>query len=229
MPNTLAGGSILSIRFQCIPYILLLFWYSSLNWHNAFRWIILCVSTIIGIGFILVRQPFHRLASNMVVEYTSVRNHIEDRSTVLPLSFSHNGRLPSGKLVSDRIWLFMHAGDYIGTDKSLVLFGNYEANTGYFPFTWVWDRNPYRHLQIDGRGVEDQPPSADILLYSEKSWIGTIDYVITWCLDDFVREADATKHILSQLDKGYDNIFTSENGLAVLYKRKVLPVEQAKE
>lgn len=229
LPNSIAGGSILSIRFQCIPFLFLLFWFASLNWHNAFRWILVAVCMILGIGFIVVRQPVHRLASDMAIEYSSVRYHIPDRSTVLPLSFAHNGRFPSGELVSDKIWLFMHAADYIGSDKSLVLLANYEANTGYFPFHWVWDRNPYRHLPVEGRGFEDQPPNADILGYSEKSWVGTIDYVITWCLDDSIKEDEGTKNILNQLNEGYDHIFSSENGLAQLYKRKAIPVEQAKE
>lgn len=223
IPNTLAGGSILSIRFQCIPYFLILFWFGSLNWHNLIRWITLIVFCIIGIGFIAVRQPIHRLASDAVVEYTSVRKFIPDQSTVLPLSYSHNGRTPEGEMICDKLWLFMHAADYIGTDKSMVLFGNYEANTGYFPIIWHWDRNPFRHLPVDGRGFEEQPPSADIRAYPEKSYIGTIDYVIFWCLDESSKEINHTINILTQLSEGYDHIYTSENGLALLYKRKDLP------
>ncbi len=220
MPSTLAGGTILSIRFQCIPYLMLILWLGSLNWHNYFRWMIMIASCFIGIGFITVRQPIHRKASEGAVEYTSVRKLIEDRSTVLPISFSHNGRTPDGNVISDRIWLFMHAGDYIGTDKSLVMLGNYEAYTGYFPFTWSWHLNPYKHLPVDGRGFEDQPPNADILGYPAKSEKGQIDYVVTWCLDDSAREFETTKNILLQLEEAYDLIYTSSNGLAMLYKLK---------
>lgn len=229
LPGNLSGGSILSIRFQCVPFYLLVLWFGSLPWHNAIRWITLLAACIIGIGLIAMRQPIHKIASEAVVEYTSVRNHIEDQSTVLPLSFSHNGKTLDGEWISDKLWLFLHGSEYIGTDKSLVIFTNYEANAGYFPFVWHWDRNPFRQMAIDGRGIEDQPPSADILGYAEKSFTGKIDYVITWCLDDSVRDADATKHILNQLNEAYEHVFTSENGMAVLYKRKDIPEEEVEE
>src|SRR5690606_34081469 len=94
-------------------------------------------------------------------------------------------------------------------------------HTGYFPLFWHWDRNPYRHLAVGGRGFEEQPPSADIRAYPEKSQTGKIDYVILWCIEEDSGQIDHTRNILTQLGESYEPIFTSENGLAILYKRKI--------
>jgi hypothetical protein len=217
-PGGMAGAGILSIRLQFIPYLVMVIWFANLRYSSVAKYTILITSFIIGITLLVIRYPHQVLASNAAVEYTSVQDYIEENSTVLPLSYSHNGKTPDGKLVANKIWLFMHGSDYLGADKSLVLFGNYEGNTGFFPIIWKPERNPFVYIGTN-EGIEHQPPSADILNYHKKTG-GEIDYVITWCLDDQFLAHEYTQNTLGQLAENYTLIYTSENSLAKLYKRK---------
>ena len=217
-PGGMAGAGILSIRLQFIPYLVMVIWFANLRFSSVAKYTILMTSFIIGITLLVIRYPHQVLASNAAVEYISVQDYIEENSTVLPLSYSHNGKTPDGELVANKIWLFMHGSDYLGADKSLILFGNYEGNTGFFPIIWKPERNPFVFIGTN-EGVEHQPPSVDILNYHKKTG-GEIDYVITWCLDDQYLTHDYTQNTLSQLAENYTLIYTSENSLAKLYKRK---------
>lgn len=120
-------------------------------------------------------------------------------------------------MISNRIGLFVHAADYIGTQKSLILYGNYEGNTGYFPMIWRWERNPFLHISTN-EGIENQPPSVDFETYSQRTG-GRVDYVITWCLDNQYLGHPYTKSILEQFRRNYTLIYSSKNNLTKLYKR----------
>uniref|UniRef100_UPI0019616CE7 hypothetical protein n=1 Tax=Okeania hirsuta TaxID=1458930 RepID=UPI0019616CE7 len=152
-----------------------------------------------------------------VQEYLEVRQHIPDRSTVLPLSFAHQGLTPEGKNVARRIWLFMHAADYLGTDRSLVMLGNYEAGLGYFPLIWKADKQPYVHLGVR-ENIEGRPPAVDLLSYPQKTG-GSVDYVLSWCMEGEFKDHPNTLDLRNQLEKAYEEVFRSSNGLAVLYKK----------
>jgi hypothetical protein len=217
-PGQIAGAGILSIRLQFIPFLVLVLWFANINFNLKIKWTVMSSAFIIGVVLIAVRLPHHALASRAVKEYISVRDYIEDNSTVLPLSYSHNGKTPDGKLIANRIWLFMHAADYIGTDKSLIIFDNFEANTGYFPVIWKKEKNPYNYISIN-EGFENQPPSVDISGYNKKTG-GDIDYVILWCLDEQYLNHAYTIHTLEQLRRNYTLVFSSEHNLAKLYKRR---------
>lgn len=216
-PGQIAGAGILSIRLQFIPFLVVIPWLANINFNIKIKWTVMLSAFIISIVLIAVRMPYHTLASKAVKEYLSVRDYIDDKSTVLPLSYSHNGKTPEGTLIANRIWLFMHAADYIGTDKSLIIFDNFEGNTGYFPIIWKQEKNPYYYISTN-EGFENQPPSVDILNYNKKTG-GNIDYVITWCLDEQYSNHTYTKNILEQLKGNYALIFSSEHNLAKLYKR----------
>ncbi len=216
-PAEMAGAGILSIRLQFIPHLVLVLWFAGIRFSPNIRKGVSVAAFAISILLIGIRYAHHALASQAVEEYVSVGKDIQDRSTVLALSYSHNGKTPEGALVADRIWLFKHAIDHIGTDKSLVIFGNYEANTGYFPIIWKEGMNPFVHIATN-EGIEHLPPSADILGYGLRTG-GEIDHVITWCLDDQFADHPNTQDLLSQLSREYELVQVSENGLAKLYSR----------
>ncbi len=217
-PGGMSGAGILSIRLQFVPYLMLVLWFGTLAFHKLIRNFLLVACFVIGAAFTIIRFPHIRAASEAVNEYVSVVQHIDDCSTVAPLSFAHNGKTPDGKLIANQIWLFKHASDYMGAMKSLVLFGNYEGSTGYFPILWKADKNPFMHLSSN-EGLEFQPPSVDVLSYDDKTG-GSVDYVITWCLDQEWTDHPYTKNLMAQLDQEYQQIFVSENGRAILYRHK---------
>ena len=218
-PGQMAGAGVLTVRLQFIPFLMLLLWFANINFNITIKKIFVGIVFTIGLILTIIRYPHHKLASEAIEEYLTVQGHIEDKSTVLPLSFSHRGKTPEGKYIADRIGLFKHASDYLGADKSLILFGNYEANTGYFPLIWKKEKNPFRNISTN-QGIEYQPPSVDIINYHTKTG-GEIDYVITWCLDEKFMEHEYTKNTLQQLEMEYVLHFTSINGRVKLYKKKL--------
>lgn len=220
-PGGVAGAGVLAIRLQLLPYLTLLLWLSTIDFAPKAQKAVLGLTSIIFIAFLIIRMPHYRLASEAAEEIVSAASVIPDHVSVLPLSFDLNGLAPNGKQVSDRIWLFMHAGDYIGTERTVVMLGNYEAATHNFPLIWNPERNPFELLGKDGGYFEGQPPIANLLDYPQKSNHATIDYVVTWCLDQQkFGEHPFVLDMKRQLEQGYDWIFTSKSGLVKVFRRK---------
>ncbi|MEM6800433.1 MAG: hypothetical protein AAF696_03460 [Bacteroidota bacterium] len=217
-PGSIGGAGILYIRLQFIPFLMILLWLAAIPFKRSSIHRYSLSAFFISIVLISLRAPHHKLASIAVQEYLELREHIEDRSSVLPLSFAHQGLTPEGKNVAKRIWLFMHAGDYLGSEKSLVMLGNYEAGLGYFPLIWKDDKQPYFHLGVKDN-IEGRPPGVDLLSYPKKTG-GSVDYVITWCMEGEFKDHPNTVEIRGQLAKKYELIFSSSNELAKLYRLK---------
>jgi len=218
-PTAIAGGIIFTVRLQLLPYLMLIPWFSTLNFDVRLKKFIVASVCVIFTTLIMLRIPEYQKIGKAVKEYVSVAPYIEDRSTVLPLSFCHFGKTDRGEIIANKIALFLHAADYIGTQRSLILLGNYEGNTDIFPIIWRQDKNPFIYISSSANeGIENQPPSVDFATYSQRTG-GTVDYVITWCLDNQYLDHPYTKSVLEQLRRNYTLIYSSENNLAKLYKK----------
>jgi hypothetical protein len=185
------------------------------------KWVVTFAAFGLGTLLIITRLPVHHKASQAAVEITSVGDSIRNKSTVLPLSFSHNGKTPTGALISNRIWLFMHASDYIGAHKSLVMYGNYEANTGNFPLRWHGGLNPFHYMCETPGGIEGQPPCADIQGFRTATG-KDVDYVLLTFFSIESANHPQTRNLLDELEHDYDEIAVSTHGRALLYRRKGL-------
>ena len=216
-PGGLAGGGILTPRLAILTYVLGLLWVAGAPFGNVVRPIAVVAGVVISVSLVAIKLPWHARAAEACEELLSVAPAIEPRSTVLPLSFDHHGRTPEGEPVVENIWLFKHAADYVGTDRPLVMLGNYEGHTGFFPLVWRAERNPFDHLGGDA-GIEAQPPEARIQEYVERTG-ASVDYVLTWALEDDDREHERTRALLDELELYYRPIATSPHGLASLYER----------
>lgn len=221
-PGGLAGAGILPIRLQFLPFLMLLIWLASIDYPKWVQAFVLGVTLVFFGAFMSIRLPAHLRADKLTQEYLTCTAAIPDKVSVLPISFDHNGRDTSGVEVADKIWLFMHAADYIGAERSVVMMGNYEAATHNFPLIWRWERNPMDRLRKNNQLFEDQPPLCDFINYNKNSNDGHVDYVITWCMGRKFADHPNTQDIKQQLDQGYDLVFTSPTGLAKVYKRKGL-------
>ncbi len=217
-PASFAGGGMINDRLQILPVIPLICWFASLNYPRWFQIPVAATAVSLSLCLLVVRLPVHRQASLLVEEYQSTEKYIKPYSTVLPLSYAHNGKTTDGKLLTNRTWIFFHSADYMGAGKPLIMCGNYEANTPFFPLSWAKNKSPFNKIATNS-GIEGCPPSADLLHYKEKSG-EELNYVILLCLDDEYRNHPYTQDILMQLDSGFTHIYTSANGRAILYQRK---------
>ena len=222
-PGGIAGAGILPIRLQLLPYLMLLLWLASVEFPKWIRLATLVFSIAALAALMSIRIPHNRMASDAAEDLVSAAAVIPDRVSVLPISFDHNGRHANGEEVADAIWLFVHAADYIGTQRQVIMLDNYEAATPNFPLSWRRERNPYNCLEKDGNNFEGQPPYADFLHYPENSNNASVDYVVTWCLDrKKFGDHPFVEHIRQQLDEGYDLVYTSGTGLVKVFKSKRL-------
>jgi hypothetical protein len=115
----------------------------------------------------------------------------------------------------------MHASDYIGTGKTLVMYGNYEAHTGNFPLRWHDNTNPFEHLCEASGGLEFQPPCADLQRFRTQTG-KDIDYVILTFFDPNDVSHPHTQRLRTELEASYSEVFASKNRRAILYRRKGL-------
>lgn len=221
-PRAFAGGGVTPLRLVLLPYLISLLWLVSVDFSKQIKTAVLAFSVVVAAVLFGIRFPHYKMANEAALEYASCAAAIPDKATVLPISFNHHGQIASGRYVSEKIWLFVHAGDYVSEGKSLVLLGNYEAHTRNFPLIWKDGRNPFGLLQKDGAMFENQPPNADILGFPAKTGGAAIDYVVTWCKDQNFYDHPFGQDIGRQLDEGYELVFTSKNGLAKVFKRKGL-------
>lgn len=219
-PEGGAGGSILVMRLESIPLLLLLPWLALVPWPGWSRLLIGGLGLLVSGAVLVVRWPIQRQVSMAETDYLSVVAHIAPNSTVLPLSFNHSGQVPGVDLIPARVWLFMHAADYLGTMRApVIMLGNYEANTGTFPFRWIWERNPFAFLSAStSEGLESQPPSVNIDNYRQHG--GKVDYVLLWCARDHFANHSYTQELRAVLARDYRRVATSPLGYAELFERR---------
>jgi hypothetical protein len=220
-PGGMSGAGIMKERLSFLPFIMCLPWLASITYHNWIKWVVAMAAFALGTLLIAARLPIHKRASQAAEEIVSVSDSIQDKSTVLPLNFWHSGKTPTGTNISSRIWLFMHASDYIGTGKTLVMYGNYEAHTGNFPLRWHDNTNPFEHLCEASGGLEFQPPCADLQRFRTQTG-KDVDYVILTFFDPNDVSHPHTQRLRTELEASYSEVFASKNRRAILYRRKGL-------
>ena len=167
-------------------------------------------------GLWIVRIPKVLTASAAVEDVTSANRSIRPGSVVLPLDFSPGGKDEKGELIGNANWLFTHVADYIGTGKPLIILDNYEANVGYFPFTWKEGKSPYTFLSRE-EGIEAQPPCADIDAYYKTSG-ERIDYIVMWCYDTSFDRQGHYSQLAEQVMREYHKVYSSRSGRTILYE-----------
>jgi hypothetical protein len=215
-PGTLAGAGILSVRLQFFPYLMILLWLAIPTVKNYFRYAVMAYAVLVSFVLIGLRLPAYQRQADAIEEILSAAPYIEDHKTVLPLSYSFNGLTPAGEQVTDAIWLFIHVFDYLGAQKTLVIFPNYETSTWNFPLLYRWQTEGFTQIG----NTEREPPIASFLDYPRRTG-GKVDYVLTWCIDQVQKDSlPEVKSVRDQLQQGYELVFISKNSLVKLYKRQ---------
>ena len=157
-------------------------------------------------------------AADGISAIAAAGSHINPRSVVLPLNFAPAGLDAHGRTITDRNWIFVHAWQYLATEKPLIILDNYEANTGYFPLLWKDEVNPYHFLCTNG-AMEATPPHASITEYTRKTGIA-IDFVLLWCYDKKYLSDTAFAGLYSEITSNYNLVYTEPSGRVVLYEKR---------
>lgn len=213
LPGYLAGGAFFVERLQFLIYLSFLLWLASINYSEKISLSFSVLSLLVGSVLIIKRIPQQYKMSEYVEELASVSGEIEEESTLLALSYNHCGCDINGEFLSNNLWLFIHAADYVALDKPIVILSNYEANTGYFPLIYKADKNPFHHLG----NIEGQPPATNIQNYQAISG-EQIDYILLTCFEKNMQQNESVKGTFQTLHEKYTCVYKSEYGRAILFE-----------
>jgi hypothetical protein len=210
---------LMPMRLQLFPWLGLFFWSASATYPAFSRSLFSIGALVILLGLLSVRLPAHRKASRLVSDWVSLGSLVADRSVLMVLNYDFNGTDENGKMIGDAIWMFNHATDYIGANRSgVIMSDNYEGLLGYFPLKWRLEGDLYNRTAIDGIGFEDRPPKVDLLGFPKRSQGRQIDYVLVVGRKPSDLEHERGKEIQIQLDSAYNKIAVSPEKQAELYK-----------
>ena len=223
-PEDLAGGGVLSLRLQLFPWLTGLIWLGGALPQNEQNHLLRRIGLgVSGLGLFLIlvlfglRLPTYLNIQEATNEILSSQAYFTPNSTVLPLSFDHNGHTPDGKIITDRIWLFPHAMEYLGAAGGYVLFDNYQGNKAYFPINWKPETNPYSHLALS-EGIGGTPPHIDLNGYQKAT--GTLpEFIVTWGKEGNFQDHPHTRLIEDVLKEKYTRTFISSQKRVEVYKR----------
>ena len=206
-------------RLMLYPFFALLLWFGAQAYSAIARRMIQLVAATISVALVGLHTEKYATLNRHLDEYYTCMSLVEPNTTLLALSFCHQGRSAERQPLSLRVRPFMHASGYICAQRHVVDLVNYEGSVDYFPVGYRAQLNPYSHI-ANMDDMESETPKVDFLTYPKRTG-GRVDYVLLWGLDNQSSENANVQSVLWQLAEGYEWIFTSpQNGNARLYRRK---------
>jgi hypothetical protein len=217
IPGAMAGGSYIVERLGVMVYVAMLLWLAANAHQIAFsaqlRWAAVGVTlALLGIRAASYDQLNHQLA-----EYQAAAAHVQPNTTLLSLSFAHHGRTEAGEPLSLFTEPFIHASGYVGAERGVVVFDNYEGSFPFFPVQFRPPFDPFRELPqqyVPGQRA------LDLRGYVERTG-ARIDHVLLWDLRDEDRALPPVVALLRQLTEDYELVYESPAGRrAQLYRHR---------
>jgi hypothetical protein len=201
-PNELVSGGFLNIRMLLLFYIFLIACLSMFTYPKIIAFPILLV--LLSITAFQQNKKFTNLnvLSAEASELTSIQNHVKEGKTMIPLNYSKN-------------WLHTNLSSYIASDKLILLFDNYEANTPHFPLKWVEQAQPNPLL---GNFSYSLNPTISIAPYENKTGLH-VNYIVRWCYQHAEKDTIALK-TNQEISNDFKLIYTSPKGNAELFERR---------
>lgn len=183
-PDTDRGGGYISIRLALFLYLAVISWIALQPYR---KWVVnLGVTTILLLTSLLFVSNF-KFSKDLSVDardHYNAGKYIDANSRVLPLKFSDN-------------WFTVHFSNYIGIDKPVMIFDNYEAFNSYFPLEWIKDHPHYEFLRDPREANACKYLTAEI-----KNANNSFDYIfITGNLPD--NETDCVAELVNIIRSSY--------------------------
>lgn len=199
LPDSTSGGGFISVRLSYFFFLFLAVWIAANTMLNWMKLPAAAVSAIASLGFLFSFDEKLSQEDLRIQEYLSVSRHIETGAIVLPLNYEPD-------------WRESHLSNYLGYEKELIILENYEASSGLFPVLWKQGLEP---LSLMG-DIVSRPPCADMKNYEQRAQ--PIDYIVQW--KEPASSDACTENIRQHIRENYMEVFRSEGGNAVLFKRK---------
>lgn len=239
VPEGMSGGWFLSTRLQLYPCFALLLWFAMHDYARRIMRGIQVVAVALAVLLLGIHIRAYAELNDYLSEYLSGMPLMAPNTTLLSLSFSHQGHTPDGQVLAWQINPFLHTGGYIAAHRGLVDLLNYSANSDWFPLFPLRFRpelNPFRHLvpshdvrlahEAPTHPLEWEPPALDFLSYTQRTG-GRVDYVLVWYVRSDLREHPDTKAIFYRLEQQYMLLYTSpQRGFMRLYRRQAVGRER---
>ncbi|HYO15664.1 MAG TPA: hypothetical protein VE685_20900 [Thermoanaerobaculia bacterium] len=220
-PSTLSGGGFLNQRINLFPFFLLILWFGTFEISRRVRWGLRLAAAGISLGMLGLLWPRYAELNDYLAEYVSAGEHIAPDSTVLSLSYAHEGVGPGGRKLAFRLWPFVHATGHIAARKRIVDLSHYQADEDYFPIYFDPALNPFRTMGSNRLAMEGRPPLVDFLAYPERTG-GRVDYVLLWQVEAARPDNPRVRAVLRQLAAGYEPVYTSPRGWVRVWRRRDL-------
>jgi hypothetical protein len=207
---TVSNANLLSERLIFILYLFFILGIAILKYPRTLRILSLFVILVIQIAYVRMHMKRMKKLSINIEKISEAKNFIEPGSLLLTFNYADN-------------WIDGHSTGYFGSDKSIIVLENYEANLTWFPL--IWNMNgPYQLDQINVWGVQNRkivgtyyanPQNQDIFSLPQKDGkIKEIPYAVI-----YGKMPDETEEFFKQikpiLDKSYRLIY--ENDFCHLY------------
>jgi hypothetical protein len=199
------GSSVgmMSIRFCIYVFVFFLLWLSMQNNYKAITWIVSVI--VIAAHFTLLVND-HLPAEQGLEERSEIMkataDYIQPNSIVLDIDVTDN-------------WLYGHFGDYLTSNKPLVIIPNYEPNYGWFATVWN-DEVP----QIIYNGNESVPKYCDLPNGKNKQNTQEIQYVFIHGDFNKIQKEDKWSGVKEGLINRYVKAYTSADSSIHLFQLK---------
>jgi hypothetical protein len=188
MPDSVAGGGILSVRLLLWLYVSALILLVALRLPDRYArsgaWISLATSLLLAYIHAPIQVHLNRDAKAFIAAAGSIPYH----GCVLPLNYSGN-------------WMHSNFPSYLGACSGALVWDNYEANEGVFPLQWKQGMNPELHL---GNHVSSSRPCVDIAASNRVTGL-PLTHVLIWKRRD-VPPDSCSMDVQHQLDAGFTRI-----------------------
>ena len=202
VPDNIASGGFVSIRFCLLAYLFFVLWLTATDSYSWIKNAAVVIVLLICLKLTYNRFETTRLLSDEVKKLEQASEFIKEGSVVLPLNYSQN-------------WTTTNLLNYIGCFRNVAVLDNYEANYNQFPLKWKPNADPSLYFKDWGKSSQ---PCIDISNYESRRK-QLINYVVTFQRDHSSTDLCDLK-TMQEIDKYFIKIFEDETKLVEVYQRK---------
>lgn len=217
--ESLLGGSYIRYRLETLSYVFAVLFAASIKMNKYVQLVAVFVAVALIAIFTVIRYPVYKTIDNIISEYRSLEQFVNDESVVLPVCYERFYTDTTGVGIANKVLLFTHVTNCIAPSKKLVYLDNYEADTRYFPLVWKESVSPYKHLSAgQSWGHELAPPDMDLEKYLNE--VTKVDYLVIWGRDKARQDDGRVQQQNELFNRRYEWVYTTPVRGIQLYKLK---------